>query len=68
MVESVAGKYSNRLKTVTINVQDNLDLAIKYGIMAVPNLLFFKNGQVAKQLQGFQSETVLTGEVEKVLS
>lgn len=68
MVESVAGKYSDRLKTVKINVQDNLDLAIKYGIMAVPNLLFFKGGQVAKQLQGFQNETVLSGEIDKVLS
>ena len=68
MVESVAAKYEGRLKAVQINVQDNMDVAMQFGVMAVPNLLFFKNGQVVNQIVGFQNESALTNHVEKVLA
>lgn len=68
MVESVAAKYAGRLKAVQINVQDNMEVAMQFGVMAVPNVLFFKNGQVVNQIVGFQNEMALTGLVEKVLA
>lgn len=68
MVESVAAKYAGRLKAVQINVQDNMDVAMQYGIMAVPNLLFVKDGKVVSQVAGFQNETALTNLVEKLLT
>ena len=68
MVESIAQKYDGRLKAVQINVQDNMEVAMQFGIMAVPSLLFVKNGQVVNQMAGFQNEAALTNHVEKMLA
>ncbi len=61
-------KFDGRIKGVAVNVQDNMELAMQFGIFSVPNLLFVKGGQVVNQVAGFQNETALTGLVEKVLA
>lgn len=47
------------VKVVKINVDDNQDLAERYGIMSIPSLLVFKNGTVVKQAVGLQSKANL---------
>ncbi len=38
---------------------ENMDLAVKYGIAAVPTLLLFKDGEVVERLQGYQDKAKL---------
>lgn len=49
---------------VNVNVDDNPQLAAEYGIMGVPALLFFKNGEKVKQLNGLRTLDELKTVVE----
>ena len=47
-LDKLAEEKSGELKIGRLNVDDNRDIAIKYGITAIPTLLLFKKGQVVK--------------------
>ena len=51
-IEKLAEEKSEELKIGKLNVDDNRDTAIKYGISSIPTLLLFKNGEVVKKLIG----------------
>jgi len=51
-VEEVAGEFAGKAKFVKVDVEDAEDLAVRYGVFAVPTLLFFKGGQPTDKLQG----------------
>ena len=48
-----------KVKVGKVNVDDNQELAIEYGIMSIPNLIFFKNGNKVKEVVGFHSKSEL---------
>ena len=51
IVESLSGQIDVK----KINVDEDTELAAKYGIRNIPTLLFFKNGQVVNKLVGMQT-------------
>lgn len=60
ILESVAREYDGKLIVAKLNVDDYGDIAAEYGIMSIPTLLLFKNGNLLGKLMGFQSrENVL---------
>jgi len=58
-IEKLASDYAGTAVIAKVNVDDAPDLASKYGIRSIPALLFFKDGDVADQLVGVQSEDAL---------
>jgi thioredoxin 1 len=56
------------LMVVKLNVDDNPQTAAKYGIMSIPTLILFKNGEVAKQVVGALPKARLQQELEPVLA
>ena len=56
------------LTVVKMNVDDNPATAAKYGIMSIPTLILFKNGQVAKQVVGALPKARLQQEIEPALA
>jgi thioredoxin 1 len=56
------------LTVVKMNVDENPQTAAKYGIMSIPTLLLFKNGQVAKQVVGALPKSRLQQELEPALA
>jgi thioredoxin 1 len=56
VVAKIADANVNKVKVGKINVDDNKEMAQKYGVQGIPTILFFKDGEVAKQLVGFQSQ------------
>jgi thioredoxin 1 len=52
MLEEVATELQGKLKIVKLNVDENPQTASKYGIMSIPTLMIFKNGQMASRHQG----------------
>jgi thioredoxin 1 len=52
IVEEIAGERAEELKVVKLNTDENIQTASEYQIMAIPTLLLFRNGQVAKRIQG----------------
>ena len=67
IVEKLAKDYSGKLKVGKLNVDDNSETPSQYGIQGIPTLIFFKNGQVANQIVGFQPEHKLKSVVDSVL-
>ena len=53
IVEELAGERAD-IKFVKVNVDDNPEVAERFGIMSIPTMIFFKNGEVAAQTLGFQ--------------
>ena len=56
------------MTVVKMNVDENPQTAAKYGIMSIPTLILFKNGQVAKQVIGALPKARLQQELEPVLA
>ncbi|MDJ0781299.1 MAG: thioredoxin [Desulfosarcinaceae bacterium] len=59
VVEELAGEYGDRIKFAKCNVDDNPVTPGKYGIKAIPTLIFFKDGQVVDQITGMVARTKL---------
>jgi len=56
IVEKLAGEMADTVKVVKVNVDDSPNLAQQYGIMSIPTMLLFKDGEVAGKTMGFQPE------------
>jgi thioredoxin 1 len=67
VVEELSREMGDRVKFTKLNVDDNQMTAARYGIMAIPSLLIFKEGQVAQQHVGALSKAALRSILEKVL-
>ncbi len=68
ILDRVAEKYAGRLKVVKCNIDENQDIAGQYAIFSIPNLVFFRDGQVVDQSVGYAGEAQLTAKVEDVLA
>ena len=60
VLDEIATEYSDRLKVVKLNIDDNPQTPPKYGIRGIPTLMVFKNGQVEATKVGAVSKVQLT--------
>jgi len=51
-LEEIAGSLGDKVKIVKLNVDENPATASKYGIMSIPTLMLFKNGELASRQIG----------------
>ena len=51
-LEEIAGSMGEKVKIVKLNVDENPNVAQKYGIMSIPTLMIFKNGEMAARHLG----------------
>lgn len=51
-IEELAGDFDGKVKVGKVNVEENQQLAVKYGIRSIPALLVFKGGKVVDSLVG----------------
>ncbi len=54
VVTQLSQDWNGKVKVVKLDVDDNSDLAVQYGVMAVPTLILFVNGKVAQRMSGYQ--------------
>ena len=67
VVEELAGEYDGRVKMTKVNVDENPNIAAKYGIRSIPTILLFKGGQVQDQVIGAVGKSELSKKLEGVL-
>ena len=65
VIDKLAEEYEGKIKVGKVNVDENGDLAVKYGIMSIPNMIFFKNGEVADRVVGAIPKPAMKEKFEK---
>ena len=66
-LEKLSDEKKDVLKIGKLNVDENRDTAIKYGISSIPTLLLFKDGKIAKKLIGAMSKDKILNEISSYL-
>ena len=67
IVEELAKDYQGKITFGKLNVDNNRAVSTRFGIMSIPTLLIFKNGQLVDQKVGAMPKQVLEGELTKLL-
>jgi thioredoxin 1 len=67
-LEEIASEYGDRVKVARLDVDANNGTAGRYGIMSIPSLLFFKNGEEVDRVIGAVPKAHLTARLDKVLT
>ena len=64
VLDEIATEYSDRVKVVKLNIDDNPETPPKYGIRGIPTLMLFKDGQVEATKVGAVSKSQLTAFID----
>lgn len=67
-VAALAADYEGQAVVGKVNVDDNAELAQRYGISSIPTLLVFKDGQVADRFVGLKSHEELSVAIDRALA
>jgi thioredoxin 1 len=67
ITEKLAKEYAGRIKLCKLNVDDNPLTASKYQVMSIPQIMFFKDGEIVDESTGAVPESVLRSKAESVL-
>ncbi|PLR68342.1 MULTISPECIES: thioredoxin [Bacillaceae] len=59
VLEELDQELGDKVKIVKLDVDENQETAGKYGVMSIPTLLVFKNGEVVDKTVGFQPKEAL---------
>jgi thioredoxin 1 len=54
VVDEIAREQEGKLKVVKLDVDENQNTAMAYGVMSIPTLILFKNGQPVERIVGFR--------------
>jgi thioredoxin 1 len=67
VLDELADEYAGRAKIGKVNVDEQQALAARYGITAIPTLIFFKGGEVVQQVRGARSKRELKDALDRAL-
>ncbi|MGN0813607.1 MAG: thioredoxin [Candidatus Coproplasma sp.] len=59
VMEQVSEEYGDRAVFVKVDVDDNFELAARYGVMSIPLVAVFKGGELADKSLGFSPKSEL---------
>jgi thioredoxin 1 len=65
VIDELANEYDGKVKITKMNVDENPETPGKFGIRAIPTLIFFKDGEVADQVTGAVGKTQLVAMLDK---
>ena len=65
VIDGLADELSGKAVVGKVNIDDEPDLAAKYGVVTIPTIILFKDGQEVNRLVGVQSKLPLTQMVEQ---
>ena len=65
--EELDKEYDGKVKFVKLNTDDNRELAMKFGIMGIPTIKIFKDGQEIDSMSGAAPKDYMKGFIDKAL-
>ena len=67
VIEEIAGEYAGKVKVGKVDVDQNQNIAMKYGLRSIPTLLVMKGGEVVNQIVGAVPKGNITEILEEVI-
>ncbi len=64
IIEELSTEYNGKALIGKVNVDENPEISMKYGIRSIPTVLILKNGEVVEKQVGLTSKSVLTQKIE----
>jgi thioredoxin 1 len=68
VIDELAAEYEGKAKIAKLNVDENQQVSMRYGIRSIPTLLIFKNGQVVDQIIGAVPKGVIENKLKLQLA
>ena len=66
-IAELAEEYAGKVKIGKLDVDENSDIAVRYGVMSVPTIILFKNGEIFSKSVGLQDKEVLENAIKEML-
>ena len=63
-VDQMAVEYAGKLKVVKVDVDANMEVSNRYGIMSIPSLVLFKNGQMVEKIVGALPKPAVVSKIQ----
>ena len=63
VIEEIANEYAGKVKVGKVNVDDERELALEYGVSSIPTVMVFQNGEVKETSVGYRPKE----EIEQML-
>lgn len=67
VLEEVAAEMGDKIKIVKVNVDESRPIAQKYGVMSLPTMVVFKDGEPGERLMGFMPKMNLISKLNPLL-
>ncbi len=67
IIEELASEYEGKVLIGKVDVDDNNDVASKYGIRNIPTILFFKNGEIVDKQVGAAPKNTIEDKIKALL-
>ncbi|RKZ16452.1 thioredoxin [bacterium] len=67
IIEDLVGEYGDKIKVGKVNVDDNQELAGKFGIRGIPTVMLFKGGEVVASFVGVRPKEDLAAAIDEAL-
>ncbi|MFB9883844.1 thioredoxin [Planobispora siamensis] len=67
ILQEIANEQGEKLEIVKLNVDENQAIAQKYGVLQIPTMNVYKNGEVVKQIIGAKPKAMLLRELEGII-
>lgn len=67
VIESLATEYADKVNVGKVNVDENPELSVKYGIISIPAVLYIKNGQVVDKQIGAAPKSAFEKKIQQHL-
>jgi thioredoxin 1 len=67
VIDSLAGEFDGQAKIGKLDIDSNRETAVEYQVSAIPTVLIFKNGEVAKRFTGVRPEEDLRDAIKELL-
>ena len=65
IIEELAKEYEGKIKVGKLDVDDNAQVAAKYGVRSIPTVLFLQNGKVVDQIIGAVPKSQFIQKIQK---
>ncbi|MFD5426525.1 thioredoxin [Streptomyces sp. NPDC127084] len=67
-LEAIAAEHGDKLEIVKLNIDENPATATRYGVMSIPTLNVYQNGEVAQTIVGAKPKAMLLRELDAYIS